>query len=80
VPAALLRPDGHVVWVGEDQQDLLSQLPQVVRRCRQLSAQLWLERAGPISGRVRRGAVPYPASSKPPAKYADPSKINLIRR
>jgi 2-polyprenyl-6-methoxyphenol hydroxylase-like FAD-dependent oxidoreductase len=28
VPAALLRPDGHVAWVGEDQQDLLSQLPQ----------------------------------------------------
>ncbi|MBW0113780.1 rifampin monooxygenase [Pseudonocardia abyssalis] len=22
VPAALLRPDGHVVWVGEDQQEL----------------------------------------------------------
>ncbi len=28
VPAALLRPDGHVAWVGEDQQDLLSQLPK----------------------------------------------------
>jgi rifampicin monooxygenase len=26
VPAALLRPDGHVAWVGEDQQDLLSHL------------------------------------------------------
>jgi rifampicin monooxygenase len=26
VPAALLRPDGHVAWVGEDQQDLLSQM------------------------------------------------------
>jgi 2-polyprenyl-6-methoxyphenol hydroxylase-like FAD-dependent oxidoreductase len=26
VPAVLLRPDGHVAWVGEDQQDLLSQL------------------------------------------------------
>ena len=25
-PAALLRPDGHVAWVGEDQQELLSQL------------------------------------------------------
>ena len=23
VPRALLRPDGHVAWVGEDQQDLL---------------------------------------------------------
>ena len=28
VPAALLRPDGHVAWVGEDQQELLSQLPK----------------------------------------------------
>ncbi len=28
VPAALLRPDGHVAWVGEDQQKLLSQLPK----------------------------------------------------
>jgi rifampicin monooxygenase len=27
VPAALLRPDGHVAWVGEDQRDLLSTLP-----------------------------------------------------
>lgn len=26
VPAALLRPDGHVAWVGEDQADLLSHL------------------------------------------------------
>ncbi len=26
VPAALLRPDGHVAWVGEDQQDLLDRL------------------------------------------------------
>ena len=26
VPAALLRPDGHVAWVGDDQQDLLRQL------------------------------------------------------
>jgi rifampicin monooxygenase len=28
VPAVLLRPDGHVAWAGEDQQELLSQLPK----------------------------------------------------
>ncbi|MEU6040469.1 rifampin monooxygenase [Actinomadura sp. NPDC047616] len=28
VPAALLRPDGHVAWVGEDQNDLLSRMPE----------------------------------------------------
>ncbi|MGX1670791.1 rifampin monooxygenase [Streptomyces sp. NPDC055400] len=28
VPAVLLRPDGHVAWVGQDQQDLLSHLPK----------------------------------------------------
>jgi rifampicin monooxygenase len=27
-PAVLLRPDGHVAWVGEDQQELLGQLPK----------------------------------------------------
>ncbi|MGW4460864.1 rifampin monooxygenase [Micromonospora sp. NPDC004704] len=28
VPAVLLRPDGHVAWVGDDQQDLLGRLPE----------------------------------------------------
>jgi rifampicin monooxygenase len=28
VPAMLLRPDGHVAWVGDDQQGLLSRLPK----------------------------------------------------
>lgn len=27
VPAILLRPDGHVAWLGDDQQDLLHHLP-----------------------------------------------------
>ncbi|MFH8987935.1 rifampin monooxygenase [Streptomyces sp. NPDC017940] len=28
VPAVLLRPDGHVAWVGEEQGDLLAHLPR----------------------------------------------------
>lgn len=28
VPAVLLRPDGHVAWVGEDQGELLDRLPR----------------------------------------------------
>ncbi|MFG1840628.1 rifampin monooxygenase [Micromonospora sp. NPDC049175] len=28
VPAVLLRPDGHVAWVGDDQTGLLGQLPR----------------------------------------------------
>ncbi|MFJ8936714.1 rifampin monooxygenase [Streptomyces sp. NPDC102365] len=28
VPAVLLRPDGHVAWAGEDQEDLLAHLPK----------------------------------------------------
>jgi rifampicin monooxygenase len=28
VPAVLLRPDGHVAWVGDDQQELLRRLPR----------------------------------------------------
>jgi rifampicin monooxygenase len=27
-PAVLLRPDGHVAWVGEDQRDLIDHLPR----------------------------------------------------
>jgi rifampicin monooxygenase len=28
VPAVLLRPDGDVAWVGDDQQELLDHLPR----------------------------------------------------
>jgi hypothetical protein len=27
-PAVLLRPDGHVAWVGADQRDLAGHLPR----------------------------------------------------
>ncbi|MEU3654999.1 hypothetical protein AB0E67_19750 [Streptomyces sp. NPDC032161] len=28
VPAVLLRPDGHEVWLGADQRDFLDRLPR----------------------------------------------------
>jgi len=27
VPAMLLRPDGHIAWVGDEQGDLVAHLP-----------------------------------------------------
>jgi hypothetical protein len=48
VPALRLRPDSHVAWVCEDQQDLLSQLPK--RAHRQLNAQSGPKRAGRCDG------------------------------
>ncbi|MGW1989236.1 rifampin monooxygenase [Embleya sp. NPDC001921] len=41
VPAVLLRPDGHVVWVGEDQSELDGRLSE------------WFGAAAWLSGRVR---------------------------
>jgi hypothetical protein len=47
-PAALLRPDGHVAWVGEDRRELLNQLP------------IWF---GAAVSRGLRTAVPTPSPS-----------------
>jgi 2-polyprenyl-6-methoxyphenol hydroxylase-like FAD-dependent oxidoreductase len=58
VPAVLLRPDGHVAWVGEDQTDLLSQLPKWFG-ARQLNAQ-----SGPNGWAVVTGG----ATSWPPSR------------
>jgi hypothetical protein len=58
VPAALLRPDGHVAWVGEDQQDLLSQLAK-------WSALPSAERAGV----ARKGEASPPVASPPGDRY-----------
>jgi rifampicin monooxygenase len=52
---ALLRPDGHVAWVGEDQQDLLGQAAQVVRRARQLNTQPDPKRVGRVLVEGRPG-------------------------
>jgi rifampicin monooxygenase len=46
VPAVLLRPDGHVAWVGEDQPELASQLPR------------WFGAPGPGHRQDRGGAAP----------------------
>jgi hypothetical protein len=56
VPAALLRPDGHMAWVGEDQTDLLSQMPKwfgaPVNRTRRLA-----RKGGPARGRPPEAAA-----------------------
>ena len=51
MPTVLLRPDGHLAWAGDDQQDLLGAAP-VVRRRRWLSrpSQRCLSVAGAMLG------------------------------
>lgn len=48
-PAVLLRPDGHVAWVGEDQQELLDRLPK------------WF--GAPSHGAPATGTSPFAASA-----------------
>jgi hypothetical protein len=61
VPAVLLRPDGHVAWVGEDQQDLLGGCPGG-------SAPAWAERErSGRCGRVRSWSRAWSAWWRGPA-------------
>jgi hypothetical protein len=61
VPAALLRPDAHVVWVGDDQQELRQALSG------------WFGPAGTtgIAGPDdRRRTACWPASAQPLTRWA----------
>ncbi|MGW5752241.1 rifampin monooxygenase [Nocardia rhamnosiphila] len=53
VPAVLLRPDGHVAWVGDEQQDLLEHLPR------------WFGAAGALPGEHSPTAARDEAASVP---------------
>jgi hypothetical protein len=66
VPAVLLRPDGHVAWVGEDQQDLLNQLP---RWFGALACGPGVRAGEPLAGRT----VSHPASGTAAARRKRPS-------
>ena len=54
VPAVLLRPDGHVAWVGDDQQDLLEHNLAHVVRCATYD-RAGYGQAGNGPGRISRG-------------------------
>jgi len=58
VPAALLRPDGHVTWVGEDQDDLDDNLRQ------------WYGLPGP--GRAQDGCADRALMPRPQPRQAAP--------
>ncbi len=81
VSAVLLRPDGHVAWVGDDQQDLLNQLPRWFGEKINAGLHLWLIARDDLRGLDLRlqqpqqcaaPSVPCPGGGRPhmPAKRA----------
>jgi rifampicin monooxygenase len=76
VPAVLLRPDGHVAWVGDDQQDLLDQLPTWFGAARPI----WTGRPARTSGSAATGGGSSRSRHSPPPESPAGSTTRPSRR